>query len=200
MADIAAHQAGGAVLRPPRVLVPLIKEDLSQGAKAAEQAGTPYYRAAGEKMMEAKVQMTHGEFGIWLTRNFKLSAVHARRYMRYARATADGENGRYESFSDFMRKDGGDPTYGKVVRKAGWHDAVKDTISKAAEDARRLALAESLTRQQERDADHKLALRLIDIGYKVLAKELHPDTLDGDRDAMVRLNRVRSSLKEYAGG
>ena len=54
-----------------------------------------------------------------------------------------------------------------------------------------------LTRKQERDAEQKLALRLIDIGYKVLAQTLHPDK-GGSRDAMARLNRVRDRLKECA--
>lgn len=42
------------VARPLHVLIPLIKEDLKQGDEAAKQAGMPFYRAAGEKMLEAK--------------------------------------------------------------------------------------------------------------------------------------------------
>lgn len=42
-----------------------------------------------------------------------------------------------------------------------------------------------------------LGLRLIDIGYKTLAKELHPD-MGGSQDAMARLNRVRERLKAGA--
>jgi hypothetical protein len=199
MAEVAT-QSSGAVLRPPRILVPLIKEDLRLGDEERRQAGMEHYRAAGEKMIEAKSQLARGEFGLWIKRNFKLTSRHAERYMAFARATDGTQNRRYDNFSDFMRQDGGDPGYGKVVRKTGWHDEVKDTISKAAEDAMRLAREDSLTRKQEREAEQKLALRLIDIGYKVLAKELHPDKLGGDRDAMARLNRVRTRLKDCAGG
>ena len=70
---------------------------------------------------------------------------------------------------------------------------------KSAERARREAerlREENLTRQEEREADRQLALRLIDIGYKVLAKELHPDK-GGSRDAMQRLGRVRDRLKQH---
>ena len=38
-------------------------------------------------------------------------------------------------------------------------------------------------------------LRLIDIGYRVLAKELHPDKIGGSREAMTRLNRVKERFK-----
>jgi hypothetical protein len=48
---------------------------------------------------------------------------------------------------------------------------------------------------QERDAERKLLHRTVDIGYKVLAKELHPDKLSGDKTAMTRLNRVRDKAK-----
>jgi len=41
----------------------------------------------------------------------------------------------------------------------------------------------------------KVAHELISIGYRALAKELHPDTPHGDRDAMIRLNRVCDKLK-----
>lgn len=50
---------------------------------------------------------------------------------------------------------------------------------------------------QEREAQRTLALRLIDIGYKVLAKELHPDA-GGSKDAMARLHIVRDRLKSHA--
>jgi hypothetical protein len=42
---------------------------------------------------------------------------------------------------------------------------------------------------------HELAMKLIDIGYKVLAMKLHPDRRGGSREAMERLNKVRKILK-----
>ncbi len=57
--------------------------------------------------------------------------------------------------------------------------------------ARRAAEAE---RQAELLAERELALRLIEIGYKILAKELHPDK--GRGAAMARLNRVRKRLQQ----
>jgi hypothetical protein len=195
MPAIEKHQSTD-VARPLRVLVPLIKEALSNGKQASERAGMPYYQTAGELMLEAKPQLSHGEFGPWIKRNFNIGPQHASRYMAFARATAGKQNSRFENFSDFMRKDGGDPSYGKVVRKQDWHAPVKEQIDRAKREAERLR-EESLTRQQERQAEQGLALRLIEIGYKVLAKELHPDK-GGSRDAMARLNKVRDRLKMHA--
>jgi hypothetical protein len=195
MAVVAMHE-GKSVARPLSVLVPLIQKDLEQAGDAAKRASMPYYKAAGEKMLEAKGQLSHGEFGPWIKRNFNISQGHASRYMSFAHATRDTQNSRYENFSDFMRKDGGDPGYGKVVRKQDWHEGVKGNIERARTEAKRIQ-NENLSRQQERDADRKLALKLIDIGFKVLAKELHPDK-GGTRDAMSRLSRVRDRLKSHA--
>jgi hypothetical protein len=187
----------GPVARPLKMLIPLIQEDLEQARQASERAGMPYYKAAGEKMLEAKPQLARGEFGPWLKRHFNIGYAHAERYMAFARATDDTQNPRvrgFSSFSDFMRKEGGDPGYGRVVRKRDWHEDVKGNIERARREAERIREAD-LTRQQEREAEKRLALRLIDIGYKVLAKELHPDK-GGDREAMARLGRVRDRLKQ----
>ena len=54
--DLTVDTKGTAVARPLRILVPLIKDDLKEGDAAAERAGLPHYRAAGEKMLEAKPQ------------------------------------------------------------------------------------------------------------------------------------------------
>ncbi len=43
-----------------------------------------HVRAAGEALNEAKSRLEHGEWGDWLTKNFKASAVTARWYMKVA--------------------------------------------------------------------------------------------------------------------
>ncbi len=82
------------------------------------------------------------------------------------------------------------------MRQPEWRESVKENIERARREVDRLK-EEALTRQQERDAERKLALRLIDIGFKVLVKELHPDK-GGSREAMSRLNRMRDRLKQHA--
>jgi hypothetical protein len=48
---------------------------------------------------------------------------------------------------------------------------------------------------QEAIARLRLAQEVIDVGYKQLAKELHPDK-GGAPEGMVRLNRVRDRLRQ----
>ncbi len=190
---------GTQIARPLKVLVPLIKEDLAQAKDASERAGLPYYRAAGEKMLEAKPQIPHGQFEAWITRNFGITRQHANKYMRYAQAM-NGQKESADSFSslaDFVRQTSDNKTYGRSYgQTSSWHMPVKETVRKLDTETLNIRRDE-LSRQEERDAQRKLALQLIDIGYKVLAKELHPDR-GGSREAMARLNSVRDRLKQHA--
>lgn len=185
------------VARPLRILVPLIQDDLKNGREAAEQAGMPHYQAAGEKLIEAKSQMKHGEWGPWLQRNFTLSQQTAALYMRIAenegassfstqgafiRATATSQSGR--SYNTFASKK---PAYIEEVKQ------ITSTVDVATLNLKR----EEMKRQEEREAQRTLALQLIAIGYKVLARTLHPDK-GGSREAMARLNAVRERLKANA--
>jgi hypothetical protein len=189
------------VARPLKVLIPLIKEDLANGKQAAEQAGMPYYQAAGQKMLEAKPQVSGG-FEDWVERNFRIKPRQAQYYMALAKATSAtlGEQKRtaaqFSSLDDFKRRHLNEdrPSSGRVNRP--WREGVDKTAEQARQDLKRLK-EDTLTRQQERKAERTLALRLIDIGYKVLAKELHPDK-GGSKDAMSRLSRVRDRLKNHA--
>ena len=185
--------------RPLAMLVALITEDLKQGREAAERAGMPFYRAAGEKMLEAKGQIPHGEFQAWIKQNFGISKVQASRYMNLARAASSKKLSalNFSSLRDFVRQTS-NPSKPHIarIRPPGWQDAMKEKIERARQRAERFQQARFADRQ-ECEAEQKLALQLIDIGYKVLAKEFHPDK-GGSRDAMARLNRVRDRLKQHA--
>ena len=80
------------------------------------------------------------------------------------------------------------------MRPPDWHEPVKQIVDRVDTDTLNLKRDE-LKRNEERDAQRTLALQLIDIGYKVLARKLHPDRRDGSKEAMVRLNAVRARLK-----
>lgn len=193
-----ATQERKAIARPLRILVPLIKEDLRHGDDAAKSASMPYYCAAGEKMIEAKSQLAHGEFQPWIKRNFRIGFAQANLYMSYARATGGKQSslpGNFSSMDDFKRRHLG---YKGVIpgsqRDKDWHEPVKKIMGRVDLEALRDT---ELKRAEERDAERKLALQLIDIGYKTLATKLHPDK-GGSRDAMRRLNTVRDRLKAHA--
>ena len=172
------------VTRSPSELVPLIQEDLRQ----ADEAGLPYFRAAGEKMLEAKEQIKHGEFGKWIERNFKISKVQASHYMNFAKAMKDekltGVN--FSSLKDFIRQKPKKPPPPEAP-EIDWKAAYQKRVNKA-----------NVERLSDRKVDREIALQLVDEGYKALAVKFHPDKPGGTTEAMARLNKARVWLKGWA--
>jgi hypothetical protein len=185
--------------RSLNVLIPLIKDDLA----AAEKAGVEYHIAAGEKLIEARYggDMSRGQWGPWLKTHFKFGARTALRYMELA--AAQNENGtarRFRNLDEFRLET--EPSYvryrekQKKSRKRKWAGDIREKVKRARAEAAALE-REKLTRKQQREMERKLAIRLIDIGYKILSVELHPDK-GGSHEAMLALNAVRARLKGCA--
>jgi len=180
-----AKQDSREVARPLKVLEKLIKEDIEAG----EKAGMDYWRAAGEKLNEAKDGHFEGDvsgFWRWAEKNFGKNRNTLRTWM------ASGIRKGAKSLAEVEKK-----VFGwnrPPVSRREYTRTVDDIAERARNEARRLAAQEETTRAQERDAEAKLGLRLIDIGFRVLAKELHPDK-GGSREAMARLGRVRDRLR-----
>jgi hypothetical protein len=186
--------------RPLNVLIPLIKDDLA----AAEKAGVEYHIAAGQKLIEARYggKMSHGQWGPWLKVNFKFGQKTASRYMALAGATKNqiGQSDQFRNLDEFRLET--EPSYvryrekQKKSRKRKWAGDIREKVKRARAEAAALE-REKLTRKQQREMERKLAIRLIDIGYKILSVELHPDK-GGSHEAMLALNAVRARLKECA--
>jgi hypothetical protein len=51
------------------------------------------------------------------------------------------------------------------------------------------------SRAAEQKRKQELARKLVDIGFRALAKECHPDIAGGDAEAMSRLIEVRNRLR-----
>jgi hypothetical protein len=181
------------IVRPFKILTPLIKAKLKEGDDAANEASFPYYQAAGQMLLEVKCQMRHGDFTWWVERNIKRSLTTIRRYMRAATAiNRQNDLARFHSLNAF-HKATGDPAYvPNKPRPQPWHDPVKKALGGIDVEVLK---QDALKRQEERALQRKLALSLIDIGYKVLATKLHPDK-GGSEEAMARLNHVRKLLQE----
>lgn len=190
---------GNMITRPLPVLASLIREDLSQAAKAEKAAGAPYYIAVGEKLLEAQQQLTRAEFLPWVSKNCRFGKRQANLYISLAKVELTPEQGialrarEDMNLRETIQELTGNKNYGKT---AAWRDSAQENIRKAKEDASRWQ-REELSRTQERDAMRKLAMQLIDIGFKALASKLHPDK-GGSKDAMARLNRVRKHLQQHA--
>src|SRR5215471_5661737 len=81
MALALAKRDRSNILRPLKVLIPLIQADLANG----DRAGMEYYADAGDKLLEAQKQVAYGRFGAWLSKNFALKRDMAYKYMRLAK-------------------------------------------------------------------------------------------------------------------
>ena len=168
------------MVRPPQELAPLIQHDLAEANRAAAKAALPYHQAAGEKLLEARTSLDHGQFEPWIKRNFKISPRQARRYMQLARAAIE-QNGpaspnSFKSISDAIRQTS-DPNYNRRHR------------SRATNDAARPKPADQETVTKTR----KLAKQMVNVGYKSLAQKMHPDA-GGTTIEMASLNDVRGML------
>jgi hypothetical protein len=180
-------------VRPLHVLAPLIKKDLVNAEEASKAAGKPYYRAAGEKMIEAQAsgEMSVPALVAWTKRQFGIGRTQTLLYMSYADATA-GLSARAEHPSLHKHRVN-NLGHRQTVYPQSWHEPVKKVLNRV--DVERLNIrAAELKRNEEREAERKLGPQLIDIGYKALATKLDPDK-GGSRDAMARLNHVRDASR-----
>ena len=186
---------GASVIRSPSELVPLIKSAMT----AAERG----YQEVADLFAEARDGFdTYTDFLSWAHRHFDLGEAQAKRYLsvgRHRQIKAQTRAEEPESLNAALLAAGkrSEPTSGAVRRS--WQpdvDAIAERARREQERVDRL-YAEEITKKQEREAQRELSLRIIDIGYKVLAKELHPDK-GGSRETMARLNRSRDHLKQMA--
>lgn len=192
MSTEVTNKSETAVARPLKVLAPLIKKDFDE----AEKAGRPFQEAAGAKLIEAQDGHFDGNtigFYKWAEKSFGKTRLTIRTCMAWS-ALGGAKSFKTQREVRLMPKAQGGLGHIKPVARE-WTAPVDDIVERARKEAFRLVQDEALSRAQERDAERALAHRLIDIGYKVLAKELHPDKVGGSKDAMKRLNSVRDKLK-----
>jgi Protein of unknown function (DUF3102) len=184
--------------RPLKVLVPLIQDDLAGAKDAAERAALPYYQAAGEKLLEAKQQLKHGEFTPWVEKTFHVSARQCRKYMALAEATAK-QNGTavlFSTLNEFIRsktipdEERQERKVKRAEDEAEWRKLAE--LSRQAAEATRAEEAHLFKLQVESDAlttasailagDQRcrtvkeMVLQIIAVGFSALARKHHPDT------------------------
>ena len=181
-----AVRQSATIVRPLKILVPLIQVELQQG----DQAGHEHYRVAGEMLIEAKSQLAHGAWGRWLTKHFALSGHTAARYMRWARMHNGPPRSEVPPASLYEMRGG-------TARDREHRDAERGFRKVLREVARDDFAQERQAHDEEIRLHRELAEELVDLGYRALATRLHPDR-GGSKDAMARLNRVREELKSLA--
>jgi len=188
--------AEAKIARPLTVLAGLIVKDIQMAKEAEQSAGLPYYKAAGEKLMEAKSQLSHGEFEAWVKRNFQINNSTAWRWMKVAEGSQNGNPARMQDLSqaDFIRQTTGNDNYNRRPTKQTWHDPVKQIVKQIDTSYLERQRQKQLDDAKEYKLERDLALKIIDIGYKTLATKLHPDK-GGSTEAMQRLQRAVKRLK-----
>src|SRR4030095_8239392 len=183
--------------RPLKILVPIIKQDLIEMKVAAEEASVPYQIKIGGELIEAKADpklAVKAVFDDWVWKTFRIKPSTAWYWINSARRHDRGEI-EFESGHTASKTVYGDDR--EAHHRPKWNTPVKGLIDRARTAAHQFA-TRRLTQAKERDAERRLALRLIDIGYKILSVELHPDRSGGSHEAMQRLNAVRARLKDAA--
>jgi hypothetical protein len=190
MIDTLDKVAEKRLARPLNVLAPIIKQDLLDMKGASEEAAIPYQTKIGEELEEARPHFeTRVEFDHWTFKTFRISASTSYRWRNSARAKNEGI---IYTVSEIYGDNDRDPDHAPK-----WKRPVRKIAERAKREARFLR-ERHLSKTKEREAERKLALKLITIGYKILATELHPDKQGGSNEAMSRLNTVRARLKEAA--
>jgi len=184
------------LIRSLPVLERLIRDHIDAGDRAAAEAAEPHYREAAPLLLEAKESHFVGDtagFYDWAEKKFRKKRTQISTYVSYAGV------GGHKSFktiheTKYTPKSQGGLGHNRPVSRS-WTQPVDEVVERARRESMRLIQEEQLSRFEEREAERKLANRLVDIGYKVLAKELHPDKMRGDKTAFQRLNVVRDKLK-----
>jgi len=185
--------SGTQLSRPYAALKPLIRDELKSGDEAAQSAGLPYYRRAGEMLHEARGGFPEdraGERDFWskAQRDFKRGKDQLRNYMSLA--DLPSHSARSEPYVS-LRQALGDTE----ARRGGgsWHAPVQQVMGTIDFDRLRRERGEQ---EKEDQMVRQLAMKIVDIGYRALAAKMHPDVRGGSKEGMQRLNEAKQLLKE----
>jgi len=205
--------------RRTSVLVPLIKRQLTDGYKAVEKAGKPYFYEAGKLLHECKTRYMEdksngiGKYSAWplfLLNHFKgadgndLKRQVADRYIDgYIAVTAMPAGGHAPTLRELTDKR--HPNHVDHVPDSKQTITFKTPVKL---DTKRLAANDERARQMrdaaEMEADaydaeikvlRALGKKLVLAGFRQLSLKLHPDH-GGDTVSFNRLKHVRKALED----
>lgn len=192
------------ITRPLKALVPPIKRNLYD----LENSGKPYRYKIGRDLLEAREHHEElkkaGGWVAWLEKNFAMARSTAENFMAFYesalnRAKRSGARGAHfktqqaesEAYEEFAKR--GDKHRHKSRRD---HRERSETIGAIVGGIDADIYAQKLAdRQEEIELRRDLAEKLVEAGFRLLAKELHPDK-GGSNELMRRLKAVREALME----
>jgi hypothetical protein len=174
------------VARPLSVLSGLIKKERQR----ADEDSKDHWKQIALLLVEAFVHFNGDwqEFEKWFKgEQFDFAYPSARAKLR---ALDNLHKTTAVTDTPFWKARMGKPTYVEP------EDEVREKVRKSVEFSRRI-MAEAAVKRDESDAIRKLALQIVDVGFKLLSTKFHPDRRGGSADAMRRLNAARALLKSY---
>lgn len=173
--------------RPLNELARLIQDDFKHGKDAADRAAMPHFRDAGEKLLEAKRRMPHGEFTPWLEKNVSVTRKQANLWMRLANQKEPA--GSFSSLADFTRQ----TMKSRTPRELPGEPLL---VSDGTNQSETLGLVRGDgDRADEASAERAIELEIIAMGFKTLSRKYHPDK-GGPNEEMVRLVAARDRLTQ----
>lgn len=201
MSNAVATRANGAVARPLKTLVPLIKSEISLAYKAGER----HWKAAGRLFNEARNHFpasgpnSGGQtFHEWVADSFvhpmtnePLAKRTVQQWMEGARRLS--ESSRSSSANLKSLTDARSPMHEDYKPVLDWQAGVR----RVQQTINVEALARDLDDEKKEEREMRtLAEKIIAAGYRALAAVVHPDKPGGSAQAMQKLTKAKKWLEE----
>jgi len=193
MTTTLSNNSEKQVARPLNVIPPEIKEEYKQGKTEATEVWRPHEERIGLLLIEARTHFPSGGFEDWFNRQgFEFGFRMGQKYRQYALELG--------ALPDFVRRNVVSPHFKPPhiahVTQAGYKPPVPELKRIRDEAAARAAqiLKGRAKRAKEQVVIKRLAVQIIEAGFKLLSTKLHPDK-GGSDEGMRRLIAARGQLK-----
>lgn len=203
MSEAVAVRQNGAVSRPLKTLVPLIKSEIKLGF----QAGQRHWLAVGRLLNEAREHFPKSgpndkglTFHEWASEHFAhpmtgepLAERTVLRWMQGARDVGDSSRRARREPSIKSVLDSRSPKHEDYKPKLDWQANVRKVQQSI--DVEALAREMEDKKSAEREM-RDLAKKIITAGYRALSAVVHPDKPSGSTEAMQKLTKAKKWLEE----
>jgi hypothetical protein len=187
------------VTRPLRTLVPLIKRDLH----GLENSGKPFRYSIGKNLAEASENHEElkkaGGWYAWLKKNFAMARSTAHTYIAFYESASRQAKRSGARGARFKTQEEESEAYTKFAKRGDKHrkrayKERRETIGGILGGIDADLYAQKISdRLKEIDLRRDLGTKVVEAGFRLLAKELHPDK-GGTSELMRRLQAVRKRL------
>jgi hypothetical protein len=176
-------------------IVPRVKSNLARMERLVERATHEIRITIGRDLLKAKALIDKKglSWPKWLKGNFALSESTANRYVYVAKQFLADRSTRFTPITEQLRKR--NPNYAlprRSVDEVDFEPAGKTILDGISNG---IFIERTLTESKEKGLKKKMALELVDAGFRALSIKAHSDT-GGSDEVMRRLSEVRAALKD----